>query len=137
MRRGKAAGLSRRSLQGGIAVAIVALGIHTSASAQMNATQWLATTTAGHDVIANCLAQAMAAVLTGSPVVSPPPRKTAYVNFRPRANPPIDPVARFHVEPGPGGAMRIGWQRLADSPAGARWDASAKAAASRCATPGQ
>jgi hypothetical protein len=101
----------------------------------MTALEWLATATAGHDVVANCLAQAMAAEFKGSPVVFPPPRRTAYVNFWPRTNPPIDPVATFHVQPVRDGRMRIGWQRLANAPTGARWDAGARTAANRCATP--
>lgn len=100
-------------------------------------TVWLANSTAGHDVIANCLSRAMASEFKGAPVVFPPPRRVAYVNFWPHANPPTNPVATFHVQPDRDGTMRIGWQRLANTPTGARWDASARTAAGRCATPAQ
>ncbi|MCW5749190.1 MAG: hypothetical protein KIT36_23570 [Alphaproteobacteria bacterium] len=107
------------------------------ARAQMGATTWLATSTAAHDVIANCLAQALSREFVTAPVVFAPPKRSAYVNLWPRANQPIDPVATLHVQPERDGSMRIGWQRLANAPDGPRWDAAAKAATDRCATAGR
>jgi hypothetical protein len=104
----------------------------------MRDTIWLATSTLGHDALANCLARAMSGTFVTAPVVFAPPRMAAYVNLWPRVKaPPIDPVATFHIERQAEGATRIGWQRLNNAPAGARWDATAKAVASRCATTGQ
>lgn len=131
--------IGQRACRGAAAaLALVAPWVTPIAMAQtgpMGPTIWLATATVGHDVVANCLVQAMNAEFSSSPVVSPPPRRTAYVNLWPRANPPRDPVATFHVQPERDGTLRIGWQRLANAPAGARWDVSAKAAADRCAAP--
>ncbi len=116
-----------------LAAATGALWPPAAARAQMGATVWLSTSTAAHDALANCLAKAMWNEFVTAPVVFAPPRRAAYVNLWPRASQPVDPVATFHIEPQQDGMMRIGWQRLANAPAGARWDASAKAAASRCA----
>lgn len=101
--------------------------------AQMRDTVWLATSTAGHDALANCLAKAMSGQFVAAPVVFAPPKRTAYVNLWPRARAPIDPVATFHVEQEAEGVMKIGWQRLENAPGGARWDATAKSVATRCA----
>jgi hypothetical protein len=106
------------------------------ARAQMGDTVWLSTSTASYDVLANCLAKAMWGEFVTAPVVFAPPRRSAYVNLWPRANQPIDPIATFHVEQQQDGVARIGWQRLVSAPTGARWDASAKTAASRCAAGG-
>jgi hypothetical protein len=69
-------------------------------------------------------------------VVAPPPRRTAYVNLWPRPRPPVDPAATIHLQQDASGMTRIHWQRLATAPDGARWDAAARTAATRCATSG-
>jgi len=116
-----------------LSIATVWVGPAGVARAQMGEVAWLATSPAAHDVLANCLAKAMWAEFVTAPVVSAPPKRSAYVNLWPRAQQPVDPVATFQIEPQPDGAMRIGWRRLANAPAGARWDGAAKTAAGRCA----
>lgn len=116
-----------------LSIATVCLGPSGAAQAQMGEVAWLATSPAAHDALANCLAKAMWAEFVTAPVVSAPPKRSAYVNLWPRAQQPVDPVATFQIEPQPDGAMRIGWRRLVNAPAGARWDAAAKTAAGRCA----
>ncbi|HKU99249.1 MAG TPA: hypothetical protein VJR58_28420 [Vineibacter sp.] len=117
-----------------LSIATVCLGASGAARAQMGEVAWLAASPAAHDVLANCLAKAMWSAFVTSPVVSAPPKRSAYVNLWPRVQqPPVDPVATFQIEPQPDGTMRIGWRRLANAPAGARWDAAAKTAADRCA----
>lgn len=103
------------------------------APAPVRETVWLATSSAGHDTLANCLARVMSGEFVTAPVVFAPPKRAAYVNVWPRANQPIDPVATFHIEPEKEGLNRIGWQRLVDGPAARRWDATAKSVATRCA----
>ncbi|TWS95826.1 hypothetical protein [Reyranella sp. CPCC 100927] len=115
-------------------VAAICWGPSGAAQAQMGETAWLATSSFGHDALANCLAKAMWREFVTAPVVSAPPKRSAYVNLWPRVQPqPVDPVASFQVEPQPDGAMRIGWRRLTNTPAGANWDGAARTAASRCA----
>lgn len=117
--------------------ALAGLWPSLDARAQMGETVWLATSAMGHDAIANCLARAMSGEFVAAPVVFAPPKMSAYVNLWPRANQPVDPVATFHVEREKEGSMRIGWQRLPNARTGARWDATAKTVATRCATAGR
>jgi hypothetical protein len=119
-----------------LGVAIAGAWPGAAARAQMADTAWLETSSFAYDALANCLARAMSGQFVAAPVVFAPPRRTAYVNLWPRARAPVDPVAMFHVEQG-GEQSRIGWQRLANASAGARWDAAAKVAARRCATAGR
>ncbi len=109
------------------------LWLPAGVAAQTRETVWLTTSAGGHDAVANCLAKAMSGEFVTAPVVFAPPKRSAYVNVWPRARQPVDPVATFHIEQDKDGLSRIGWQRLVDSPAGARWDAAAKTAATRCA----
>jgi hypothetical protein len=129
-RRGRGVGL-------GLAMACLCLWGGPEAQAQARETVWLTTSAVGHDALANCLAKAMSGEFVAAPVVFAPPKRSAYVNLWPRVRQPVDPVATFHVDQEKEGVSRIGWQRLVDSPAGARWDATAKAAANRCATAGR
>ena len=126
-----------RAVALGLATVCLCLWAGPDARAQARETVWLTTSPAGHDTLANCLAKAMSGEFVAAPVVFAPPKRSAYVNVWPRVRQPVDPVATFHIEQEKDGLWRIGWQRLVDSPLGARWDATAKTVATRCAAAGR
>ena len=130
-------GRRKRRAVAAVGLAMAFLSLPAGAPAQMRETVWLTTSPAGYDALANCLAKAMSGEFVTAPVVFAPPKRAAYVNVWPRARQPVDPVAAFHIEQAKDGVSRVGWQRLVDSPAGARWDAAAKTAATRCAPAGR